>query len=91
MDYETLLVVQGAVLIMAMAAVLAAWRLDPTLRGVGEYALGTTLLAVGMLVLAALGLAFPNLGAVVSNVILLAGFTLLRSGLRRLNGQPPPS
>jgi diguanylate cyclase (GGDEF)-like protein len=44
-----------------------------------------------MLVLAALGLAYPNLGAVVSNVILLGGFTLLRSGLRRLNGQPPPS
>lgn len=90
MDYQTLLLVQGLMLIMAVWIILVAWRLDVTLIGTGEYALGTALLALSMLVLAVSGRAYPNAATVVSNVIVLAGFILLRIGLLKLRGQATP-
>ena len=87
MDYYTLLFVQGAVLLISAISVLIAWRLDVTLKGVDEYAVGTSLLAIAMILSIALE-RFQHFGQVISNLFLYLGFTLLRFGFRRLLGAP---
>lgn len=90
MDYQTLLWVQSLMLIVALSGILVAWRLDVTLKGIGEYALGTALLAMSMVVLAVSARAYPNAAVIVSNLIVLSGMVLLRVGLLKLLGQPEP-
>ena len=90
MHYETLLLIQGTVLFMSMAIILVAWRTDRALRGVADYAAGTTLLAV-----ATLGLAIfrsnLDLATVLTNILDLAAFVLMRFGLLQMLGRPRPS
>jgi len=87
MDYRTLLLVQSLMLLMAVWSILVAWRMDPTLKGTGEYALGTLLLTIAMVIIAVFGRAYPNAGHAVSNFFSLSGFFLLRFGLLKLLGR----